>query len=72
MTTNSHDYSLFFKFIEAYTPRGFDGIDPNDPLLEELERMMELNNQFIYVADAIQMKIHFTSRGSKADPGYPA
>jgi DNA-binding CsgD family transcriptional regulator len=71
MTTDYHDYSLFFKFIEAYSPAGFYGIDPNDPLLEELERMMELNNQFIYVADLIQLKIHFTSRGSKAILGIP-
>jgi DNA-binding CsgD family transcriptional regulator len=71
MTASSHDYSLFLKFIETYTPRGFDGIDPDDPVLEELERIMEMNNQFIYVADAIQMKIHFTSRGSQQILGIP-
>jgi PAS domain-containing protein len=60
-----HDYNLVLKFIETNTPRGFDGIDPNDPVLEELESIMEHNNQFIYVADAIQMKIHFTSKGCK-------
>ena len=71
MTTNSHDYSLFFKFLETYTPVGFNGIDPNDPLLAELERIMERNNQFIYVADLIQLKIHFTSKGSRAFLGIP-
>ena len=71
MTTNSHDYSLFFKFLETYTPVGFNGIDPNDPLLEELERIMELSHQFIYVADLIQMKIHFISRGSQQILGIP-
>jgi DNA-binding CsgD family transcriptional regulator len=72
MNSNTSDYSLFFKFIESYTPSGFYGIDPNDRLVEELERIMEQNNQFIYLADAIQMKIHFTSRGSKALLGIPS
>jgi len=71
MTANSHDYSLFFKFIEAYTPSGFDGINPNDPLMVELETMMRADNQFLYLADAIQMKIHFTSRGSQRILGIP-
>jgi DNA-binding CsgD family transcriptional regulator len=71
MTANSHDYSLFFKFIEAYTASGFDGINPNDPLMVELETMMEADNQFLYLADAIQMKIHFTSRGSQKILGIP-
>jgi DNA-binding CsgD family transcriptional regulator len=65
------DYNLFIRFIETYTPKGFDNIDPNDPLVEELERMMQQNNQFIYLADAIHMKIHFTSKGSKALLGIP-
>ncbi len=72
MISDIHNYNLFFKFIESYMPSGFQGIDPNDPLMEELERCMELNNQFIYVADAIQMKIHFTSRGSKDILGIPS
>jgi DNA-binding CsgD family transcriptional regulator len=58
------DYSLFFKFLETYTPSGFQGIDRNDPLIIELEEMMEENNQFIYVADIIQMKVLFTSKRS--------
>jgi DNA-binding CsgD family transcriptional regulator len=71
MAPDFHDYSLFIKFLETYTPTGFNGIDPNDPLLEELERIMEQNNQFIYIADAIQMKIHFTSKGIKGILGIP-
>jgi hypothetical protein len=71
MTTDYHDYSLFFRFIEAYTPSGFFEMDPNDALLVELESSMELNKQFLYVADLIQMKIHFTSRGSKEILGIP-
>ncbi len=71
MISDFHDYNLFFRFIEAYTPCGFLEIDQNDSLIEELETEMELNDQFIYIADAIQMKIHFTSKGSKRMLGIP-
>jgi len=65
------DYNMFFKFIKTYIHKGFDGIDPNDPVLEEFEKKMEQNNQFFYVADAIHMKIHFASKGSKEILGIP-
>jgi DNA-binding CsgD family transcriptional regulator len=64
MISDTGSYDLFLKFIETYLPTGFDGIDPNDPMMEGLEKLMETNNQFLYLADAIQMKIHFTSKGS--------
>lgn len=62
--TDFQDYSLFSKFIEIYSPTGFKGIDRNDPLMLELERQMESNDQFFYVADAINMEIIFTSKRS--------
>jgi DNA-binding CsgD family transcriptional regulator len=55
---------LFFKFIDTYCPSGFRGIDPGSTLILELESMMEENNQFLYLADAIQMKVIFTSKRS--------
>jgi len=58
------DYDLFFRFIETYTPSGFQGIDLNDPLILELEEMMKGNDQFFYIADIIQMKVLFTSSRS--------
>ena len=61
---NSRSYNLFFRFLETFTPIGFQGIDRNDPLIIELEEMMEENNQFFYVADIIQMKVLFTSKRS--------
>jgi hypothetical protein len=64
MKTDQQDYSLFFKFIETYTPAGFKGIDPDDPLMLELEKMMATNRQFFYIADIIQLKILYTSKGS--------
>ncbi len=58
------DYSLFFSFLDAYSPAGFKGIGLNDRLVLELEALMEVNDQFFYIADAIQMKVLFTSARS--------
>ena len=65
MTSEVQDYSVFFEFIDTFAPIGFKGIDPDHSLMQELEKMMEKNNQFIYIADILQMKVLFTSRGSK-------
>lgn len=64
MVADSQDYSLFFRFIEKFFPTGFKGIDRKDPLILELEEMMENHNQFFYIADTIHMKILFTSKRS--------
>lgn len=65
MIADVKDYSLFFKFIDTYLPNGYKGIDRDDPLILGLEKMMEANDQFFYLADIIQMKVLFTSRRSK-------
>jgi DNA-binding CsgD family transcriptional regulator len=62
---NSPDYNLFFKFIEAFSTDAFQGIDRNNTLLLELEKMMEKNNQFFFVADILKMKIIFCTNQSK-------
>jgi DNA-binding CsgD family transcriptional regulator len=62
---NSPDYNLFFKFIETFSTDAFQGIYRNNPLLLELEKMMEKNNQFFFVADLLKMKIIFCSNQSK-------
>ncbi len=64
MTTDHQDYHLFFKFIEKYSPTAFKGIDPENKLMLDLEQMMKVNDQFIYVADAIHMKILYSSMRS--------
>jgi hypothetical protein len=64
MTNIKPDYSLFFKFIEAYASVGYQGIDRADPLIRELESMTEINNQFFHIGDILRMKIFFTSRRS--------
>jgi DNA-binding CsgD family transcriptional regulator len=60
----SRSYNLFFRFLETYTPVGFKDIDRNDPLMMQLEEMLEENKQFFYIADIIQMKVLFTSKRS--------
>lgn len=61
---NDQDYDLFYKFMESFSPTGFKEINAADSLMMKLEDMMEKNNQFLYVADIIQMKVIFTSKRS--------
>lgn len=60
----NQDYSLFHKFNVNYSPNGFNKINPDDSLMQDLELMMENNNQFFFVCDLIQMRILFTSKRS--------
>jgi DNA-binding CsgD family transcriptional regulator len=64
MPVQSNNYKLFFSFIEKYASVGFIGIDPDDPLMVELEKMMKINDQFFYIADIIELRVIYTSRGS--------
>jgi hypothetical protein len=60
----NQDYSLFFDFISTFSPSGFKSIDPEHHLIQKLEKMLKVNNQFFCLMDMIQMKILFTSTGS--------
>jgi DNA-binding CsgD family transcriptional regulator len=64
MTEIHRQYNLFFEFIKAYSIQGFKGIDTNDPLILELEEMMDGNNQYFSVFDLLHMKTLFVSQGS--------
>ena len=64
MLRDSDYYNLFTEFLDKYGPSGFNSIDQNDPLVLALEDLMEINNQFFYVADIIEMKVLFTSKRS--------
>jgi DNA-binding CsgD family transcriptional regulator len=57
-------YSLFLQFVKAYSRQGFKGIDRNDPLILELEEMMDGNNQFFAVFDMLHLKTLFVSQAS--------
>ncbi len=61
---NSQDYSLFHKFIETYLPDSFKEINTNDPLMVEMEQMMERNNQYFFIGDVLESKIIYTSKRS--------
>ncbi|NTW25403.1 MAG: helix-turn-helix transcriptional regulator [Lentimicrobium sp.] len=61
---NANEYTLFFRFIETYAPQGFKEIKAQDPLIQELELMLEKNQQFFFVCDLIQVKILYTSKQS--------
>ena len=64
MKKDHQEYSIFFEFIESYSPAGFKGIDRHDPFIVSLEEVMKNNNQFFCVFDMINMKVEFTSQRS--------
>jgi len=64
MMTGNQNYGLFLKFFDAYAPVGFKGIDPADPLMVDLENMMEINDQFLYIGALTKMEIIFVSKRS--------
>jgi DNA-binding CsgD family transcriptional regulator len=58
------NYNLFFDFIDTYLPDGFQHVDPDSPLLLNLERMMEAGKQFFLIGNLIHMRVLFTSKKS--------
>jgi DNA-binding CsgD family transcriptional regulator len=54
-------YSIFFDFIESYLPSGFLNIKSDDPIIQQLNQVMEENDQFITVADLAQIKFLYAS-----------
>ena len=56
------DYALLHEFIKIFSPIGFKEINSDDSRMIELEKSMEINNQFFFVCDLILMKILFTSK----------
>jgi len=62
MLTFNESYALFQKLIEQVSKQGYSCLNPSNPLLIELEKLMEANNQFFYLADALKIKIEYTSK----------
>lgn len=60
-----HDYTMFRSFIEKFLPQGFEKIGRQDPFMVDMEEKLRYNHQFFYIADLLQMKILFTSSGSR-------
>jgi DNA-binding CsgD family transcriptional regulator len=65
-TARYEDYSLFYKFFVTFSEGDFKSINPNDPLIQELDSYMDLNNQLFYVTDVIQLNLKFISKGVKS------
>jgi DNA-binding CsgD family transcriptional regulator len=64
MIKDHQGYNLFFEFKKTFGLVGFKGIDRQDPLIQALEEMMKIDNQFFIIFDHINMKIEFTSNRS--------
>ena len=60
---STYSYSIFFDFIESYLPSGFLNISDSDPIIQQLNRVMEENDQFITVANLEQIKFLHVSDG---------
>jgi DNA-binding CsgD family transcriptional regulator len=67
--SSSKDYAIFFTFLQAYSPSGFKDINIDDPLMQELESVMEMNDQSFVVADLISMNIIFASKRNRVKFG---
>ena len=65
-TDRFEDYSLFYKFFVTYSECDFKGIDPDDPLMKELDSFMDNNRQLFYITDVISLDIKFISKGVKS------
>jgi len=64
MNQESQGYQLFFNFIVKYADSGFKEINQGDPQMIALEKLMEKNDQFFYIADIISLEVLFTSKRS--------
>jgi hypothetical protein len=64
MIAGNQNYDLLLKFFDTYAPVGFKGIDPADPLVAEVEKMMEINDQFFYIGALTKLEILYVSKRS--------
>lgn len=60
-----YDYTIFNDFIEKLLLHEVEGVNRQDELILELEKKLMENQQFIYIADLLQMQVLFTSAGSQ-------
>ena len=64
MKTEQKGNGLFFRLIGQWTRTGFRGLYPEDPLVTEIEKTTDFNNQFVMVTDKMRMKSLFVSNRS--------
>lgn len=58
-------YNPYFQFIEKFLPGGVRDISNSDPLIQDIEKLTETNNQFFYIGDLIKLKILYSSSRSR-------
>jgi len=62
MKNDYQDYNLFIKFFNSLSKSGLEGIAPDDPLMAEMDQMLERNKQLFYISDVILMDILYVSK----------
>jgi hypothetical protein len=62
MAPSPYNYNIFFDFIESYLPSGFLEIHNEDPIMQQLEGLMEENDQFFSVMHVDRIKYIYTSK----------
>ena len=67
---NPYNYSIFFDFIESYLSSGFLKINPDDPIVQRLEKVMEENDQFFSLANLGKMQFEYNSKRSLQMMGF--
>lgn len=65
MMNLTQDYSIFHQFIQAHHASAFASIDPGDSFMTVMEKKLHKYRQFFFISDLIQLKIIFTSAGSR-------
>jgi hypothetical protein len=65
MKNNPYSYNIFFDFIESYLPSGFLNINPQDPMMQKLDELLDKNDQFITLSDIGKIQFLYCSSGIK-------
>ena len=51
------DYEIYFRFFDKFKAQRFKDIDPNDPLILEMNEKLGKSGQFFFIGDYIEIKI---------------
>ena len=57
-------FDIFLKFIDTYIDSGFTKVDPEDPIVLQIDKLMEQNRQYFYIGDMLRFDLVYTSKGS--------
>lgn len=55
------DYEIFFRFFEKFKAQRFQDIDPNDPLVLEMNEKLGMTGQFFHIGDYIEITLLYVS-----------